>query len=65
MLLLPIGGFLTIGATNYLASKAGFSNFQTGDKDILFPFSTTIFLFFSLLIYLPQVCLILYRFMGR
>lgn len=59
MLILPIAGFLTIGATNYLVSKAGFSNFKTGDKDILFPFSTTIFLFFSLLIYLPQVFSIL------
>lgn len=55
MIVLPIFGFLIIGATNHLSLRSGFSSFRTGDKDILFPFSATIFLFFSLLIYLPSV----------
>lgn len=39
---------------NIAVSRAGFSNIITGDKDILLPFSSMIFLFFPLLIYLPE-----------
>jgi hypothetical protein len=39
---------------NILSSRFGFSNILTGDKDILLPFSAMIFLFFPLLIYLPE-----------
>lgn len=39
---------------NILASRYGYSNILTGDKDILLPFSAMIFLFFPLLIYLPE-----------
>lgn len=65
MIVLPIVGFLIIGVGNYASSRFGFSNFATGDKDILFPFAATSFLFFSLLIYLPEVRLSWRRPMGR
>lgn len=65
MIVVPIIGFLVIGATNYIGSRMGFSNFQTGDRDILFPFSATIFLFFSLLIYLPEVSFFRFRYMEE
>ena len=65
MIILPIVGFLIIGVGNYASSRIGFSNFITGDKDILFPFATTSFLFFSLLIYLPEVHLIWCRSMEK
>ena len=65
MFILPIVGFLVIAVGNYASSRIGFSNFVTGDKDILFPFTTTAFLFFSLLIYLPEVLSVLYRLMEK
>ena len=51
--------FVGLGLTlcillNIGVSRAGYSNILTGDKDILLPFSSMIFLFFPLLIYLPE-----------
>lgn len=39
---------------NIGASRVGYANILTGDKDILLPFASMIFLFFPLLIYLPE-----------
>lgn len=46
--------FLICSLLNVLASKFGYSNISTGDKDILLPFCIMIFLFYPLLIYLPE-----------
>ncbi len=53
MIVTKILGFIVIGAANFLSAKFGKSSYKNGDKDILFPFSTMLFLFFALLIYLP------------
>jgi hypothetical protein len=55
MILFTIIGFSLTGALNYFSAKYGIKSFKYGDKDILFPFCSMIFLFFSLLIYLPEV----------
>jgi hypothetical protein len=47
-------GLLICIALNILSSRYGYSNIITGDKDILLPFSIMIFLFYPLLIYLPE-----------
>ena len=49
-------GLALIGSTilNILSSRFGYSNIFSGDKDILLPFSLMIFLFYPLLIYLPE-----------
>lgn len=62
MLALPIIGCLITACTNYLGSRIGYSNFSFADKDILFPLSTALFLFYSLLIYVPEVCFFWRRF---
>lgn len=41
------------GITSIASAYFGHSNVITGDKDILLPFSAMIFVFYSLLIYLP------------
>jgi hypothetical protein len=46
-------GFVCVGGVNVLSSRFGLASYISGDKDILFPFSSMIFLFYSLLIYLP------------
>ena len=46
--------FLLVTILNSFASRFGYSNIHSGDKDILLPFSVMIFLFFPLLIYLPE-----------
>lgn len=53
MIALTIIGFFIIGIVNFLSAKFGISSYKNGDKDILFPFSSMLFLFFALLIYLP------------
>jgi len=54
MIELYIGAALGICIVlNIMASRYGYSNILSGDKDILLPFSAMIFLFFPLLIYLP------------
>lgn len=53
MLVPTILGFILISLANFFSAKFGISSNKHGDKDILFPFSTMLFLFFSLLIYLP------------
>ena len=47
-------GFLLCILLNILISRIGYSNILTGDKDIFLPFSAMTFLFFPLLIYLPE-----------
>jgi|JI10StandDraft_1071094.scaffolds.fasta_scaffold55807_1 hypothetical protein len=49
-------GLALLGSTclNIVTSRFGYSNIFTGDKDILLPFSLMIFLFYPLLIYLPE-----------
>ncbi len=55
MLEIKIGvAFILCTIFNILASRFGYSNIRTGDKDILLPFSIMIFLFYPLLIYLPE-----------
>lgn len=55
MLELKIGFALVLcTGLNILSSRFGYSNIKTGDKDILLPFSIMIFLFYPLLIYLPE-----------
>lgn len=41
-------------ALNLIVSRVGYSSVLTGDKDILLPFSSMTFLFYPLLIYLPE-----------
>lgn len=55
MIFLPILGFSLIGSVNFYSFIKGYKNYTTGDKDILYPFSSFIFFFFPLLIYLPEV----------
>jgi hypothetical protein len=54
MIILPLLGFTLIGSLNFYSFLKGFKNYLTGDKDILYPFSSFIFFFFPLLIYLPE-----------
>lgn len=55
MLEAVIGVALTICfLVNILASRIGYSSIHSGDKDILLPFCLMIFLFYPLLIYLPE-----------
>lgn len=39
---------------NIVASRTGYSSIHSGDKDILLPFCLMIFMFYPLLIYLPE-----------
>lgn len=54
MWFLELIGFGACAALNILTSKIGYNNIFSGDKDILLPFSIMIFLFYPLLIYLPE-----------
>lgn len=54
MWFLQILGFIICATLNIFASKIGFKNIYSGDKDILLPFTMMLFLFYPLLIYLPE-----------
>lgn len=54
MWFLQIIGFSACAVLNTLTSKLGYNNIFSGDKDISLPFSAMIFLFYPLLIYLPE-----------
>lgn len=45
---------IVCGIASFIAGKHGFTNLRTGDIDILLPFASSIFIFFALLIYLPE-----------
>lgn len=47
-------GFAICSGLNILTSRIGYNNIFSGDKDILLPFAAMIFLFYPLLIYLPE-----------
>jgi hypothetical protein len=54
MSVLAIGYFAISIFLNIGASRLGHISVVSGDKDIFFPFSTMLFLFYPLLIYLPE-----------
>ena len=48
-------GYLTICIfLNIATARLGHANIIHGDKDIFFPFSSMLFIFYPLLIYLPE-----------
>lgn len=54
MWLITLIGCASCALLNILTSKIGYNSIFTGDKDILLPFSVMIFIFYPLLIYLPE-----------
>lgn len=54
MWFLQLIGFSICATLNILTSRLGYSYIFSGDKDISLPFSAMIFLFYPLLIYLPE-----------
>ena len=54
MILLNAFYMILCSLASALSALFGFSNVTNGDRDILLPFSSMIFVFYSLLIYLPE-----------
>ena len=54
MSVIAIGYFIICMFLNVGVARLGYINIVNGDKDIFFPFSCMLLLFYPLLIYLPE-----------